>query len=213
MAFDVESGASGAAAGSAFGPIGTGAGFVIGGFLGGRAKKKAKREQRQRQAEIRRISSPENYLATIKRLTPQFRAQVASTIAPALQGGVASTLARRNLTGTGVGEAVRNLSQVVPGVEASRLATQTAGDLINRQLAALTGERNVQSGQGPLSMDQGIQLAQVAALFRSLRGGATPGSVQAQPYTFGSTDGVPDYYRRLPPSAEPPLFPNIQSVR
>lgn len=209
MAFDVESGVGGASAGSVAGPYGAAAGFVIGGFLGGKAKKKAKREQRQRNAEIRRISSPENYLATIKKLTPKFREQVASGMAPALQGSIASTLARRNLTGTGVGEAVRNLGQIVPGVEAGRMASQSAGDIINRQLRALTGERNVQSGEPPVSVETGTQIAQIAALFRALGGGRqqrnTPVSGPVEPAVrVDERTGLPVDY------STSSLFPQIQ---
>ena len=120
------------------GPAGAVVGGLAGGLAGGEADKANKRN-RQLEAELRRITSPEELLRITQLLTPELREQFAASLTPSLQSSIAGTLEARGLTGTGLGEVLRALSRIAPEIAAVTAAGDRASDVVGRQVSARTG--------------------------------------------------------------------------
>lgn len=132
--------ASGAATGTAVMPgIGTAIGAGIGaiaGYIGGKKKKKAAKAEKKRQENIRRIASPEHLTELMATLQPMMREVVASGMGPSFQEAVAQSLAKHELTGTGVGEALRAGAVGAPAIFATQLSAEKASETQRTELAA-----------------------------------------------------------------------------
>lgn len=202
MANEVLSSAgAGASAGAFGGPVGIGVGAAIGaiaGFASSRsARKKAKRARRRlRRAQMfaAEILKPENILKEATKVTPKFRAAIASGVGPGIEQRVGSGLARSGFTDTGAGEAIRALSASVPGVLASQGAMEFATENARQRAAAIL------SGQ-PFAEDPSSGIpAWIAALQGGLTGGlatslfqgprtqsTVPGGIPTGPFLPGGT--------------------------
>lgn len=169
--FDFDAGLQGAGTGatvSGGNPIGAAAGFVIGGLVGGRNEKKRRQAKKKREAELRAAMDAKRRYELTQQLLPLYRNLIASGPGAAKQGEVASALGRMAYTGTGVGQAMKDASRALPGVEALRLATDDARDLQRNQIAALSGQAFDPYPYQNWSQFSPGELAQVGTVFTGL---------------------------------------------
>lgn len=175
-AFDFSSGMQGAASGGSIGgPWGAIAGFVIGGFLGGGKKKRAEKKQKKLEKQLRVLASPEHLAATTKKLTPQFREQIAGGAGAELTGAIQTGVARRGLTGTGIGTALTAGAAAVPETMAFREALGQAQDVVGRQIAVRSKQRTPEATG---YAEEFGQFADATQMFKQLSaGGGSPGEL------------------------------------
>ena len=142
-------------------------GSATGGLIGESPAEKARKDIEGVRRQILAATSPEELLATIKALRPQFRELVASGIGPSIQSSIATRVARAGAGTTGIGIAAGNIGSVLPEIEAIRLATSAAQRLQQQKVAALSGFQ-------PLPFDDPIgQIASLGETFfgiQALRG-------------------------------------------
>ena len=165
------------------------AGSLTGGLIGESPAEKARKDILGVRAQILAATSPEELLATIKALRPQFRELVATGIGPSIQSSIATRTARAGGAKTGVGLAALNIGSVLPEIEAIRQAAATARGLQQQKVAALSGFQ-------PLPFDDPIsQIASLGETFfgiKALAGKGKPKAVSGTPPSIpGSTRGVP----------------------
>lgn len=194
MAFELESGIGGAAAGSAFGPIGAAAGFVIGGFLGGRKKKKAARKLRKQKERIRRILSFQNFQTLFNQFRPLGREnQLTSGASGERAFNVARSLGVSGTTQTGLSAPLSSAVSTLDENAASQFATNQANVTIAGQLAGegINADLSLaQFGQDSTKLFGDVkpgELAKIGAIFRGLGKKTGPGGT---PTGALSTAGV-----------------------
>ncbi len=103
------------------------------GISNARAQNKALEEQKRRIERARALASPEQLVANLKALRPQFRELIAAGLGPQFQQGIASFLGRTGLGDTGVGATIGASAVGAPEIFAFS--------------AALNQARSVQAGQ------------------------------------------------------------------
>jgi hypothetical protein len=133
MASGASGAASGAAQGAAAGSVVPGWGTLIGGvvgaiggYIGGIAQRKAEMERARLEEKIMNLLSIKKYNKFVGRYLPIIRSQIEATIGPQLRQTTAGQISEHGLTGTGLGEVLRSLAQVAPGIEAVRQAGEEA---------------------------------------------------------------------------------------
>lgn len=201
MAFDFESGMSGAAAGSSIGgPYGAAAGFVIGGFVGGGKKKRIKKQQRRFQQRYNMLTSPA-YLKDVTRgQIPIARENImASGAGNAIKQDIASNLTSHGLIGTGVGTALQSAASLAPANMATQMANALAQGIIERQITGLieTTPAGIRGNMGndtnyPFGDLKYNDIATIGAVFRGL------GNKSNQ----SSGTGAPTFSGAFPPGGD-----------
>lgn len=150
--------AQGAAAGTAAGSVVPGWGTLIGGvvgaiggYIGGLSSKKAQDEAEELERKIQHVLSVKRFNKLYGKFLPMIRGQIAATYGGRLDQQTGANIAARNLSGTGLGEVLRSLSVVAPGIEAQK---QTAEYARNQQItrARQLGDRiqRIQPSGNPL---------------------------------------------------------------
>lgn len=169
----VQGAGTGAAAGAPAGPWGAAIGAGVGavsGYFAGRSRRKAEREQ---QALYHRATTNLGAKAVMRlqrKLLPQFREQIAAGIGPQFSQQVADNLARHGLTGTGIGETIRDASYAVPGIEAFNQSLDRALQIKQAQSAAMLGRASAaQSRTSPVA--EALGAGANAYLLSSIYGG------------------------------------------
>lgn len=123
---------------------------AISAFSGAVSGNKAARKQQSQQRLAKQELNAKSIAHMTQKLTPLFRQGIAAGLGPSYESGVAGNLANRGLTGTGIGESLRNASQAVPGIEAFRAALANAIDIQRSRAALMAGAPPPQPRQGPI---------------------------------------------------------------
>jgi hypothetical protein len=137
--FDFESGLSGAQTGSAAGPWGALAGFVISGFMGGSRKGAMRKALAKKRHELMGLASPKHLADVTQQLTPQFRQQVAGGAGAEASQAITDAVARRGLSGTGIGTALEGGAAAIPEIMAFKESLGTAKAVVTNQMNTARG--------------------------------------------------------------------------
>lgn len=173
MAFDIGSATQGAQVGSAAGPYGAAAGFVIGGFIGGSQKKRRKKAAQRDKRKLTALASPQHLADVARSYTPLARENVlASGAGNAIQQDVQSNITNRGLTGSGVGLAFQNAAAQAPSNLATQISHSLAQEAVQREIDAFLGTSSYLGQPGSVSgtstKDAASQLATTFAIFKGL---------------------------------------------
>jgi hypothetical protein len=126
--------------------IGAGIG-AIGGYFGGVAARKKEREIERLEEKIMNMLGIKKFTKFYNRYLPIIRSQIAAGIGPALEQKVAQTISARGLSGTGLGEVLRNLAPVATGLaaqgQAGAMARNTQLDKARALGAQISRKANV----------------------------------------------------------------------
>lgn len=151
-----------------------------GALSGNKAAQKQKEQQRLAKQEL----NAKHISKMTQKLTPLFRQGIAGGLGPSYESGVAGNLASRGLTGTGIGESLRNASMAVPGIEAFRAALANAIDIQKARASLMAGAPPPQPRQNPLTG----ALSGFASGFLGAGGGGLMGGMGSVP--GGATGGA-----------------------
>lgn len=114
-------------------------GAYAGAVSGRKGAKKARDAQREAAKKAGRYLEPANIAIQTQRLQPLLRQQMATGLGSQFQQQVGANLAAHGLTGTGVGEALRNASFGIPEIEAFRQALNMGYDIQKGKAAIAMG--------------------------------------------------------------------------
>lgn len=178
---------------------------ALSGYLGANKQRKA---AAQREAQLQRRASPEHLMEIIQKLAPFYRELVNAGLGPRFLQESARAISEAGLSGTGVGEAMRQISKTAPSATATAMATEAGQSTVNNELSALGGAPMYTGNPLAEALMAGARgYAGASEALRARNAQERDALVQRHDPMYPQPTTLPVQYPKGPLPGEPDLFP------